>query len=264
LIQIISTLSSVDALNIKLGLMYLIEIICESSFDDNLLMEYSSGFEAIFQKGLEDENIQVKVASFKALTVFLASITKLELVMKFSAVLNILLHKCIELIKFDQESGIVTLESLNDLIETHPKFIKPILNDMLTIYAEIMEAEALEINLRITAMHGVYLLVNSHPTAVKKTQIFKTKYVEIYMKMLSEMDDTPVEEWANEFKDEVISKNDISLSTEEHLSQILEVLGNKFLLPLFINHIQSYLKSDQPNLQHAGLICMSILTENCH
>ncbi len=127
-----------DALNIKLALMYLIEIICEYSFDDKLLMEYSSGFEAIFQKGLEDENTQVKVSAFKTLTVFLSSITKLELVMKFSSVLNILLHKSIELIKFDQESGITTLESLNELIEIHPKFVKPILNDMLTIYVEIM------------------------------------------------------------------------------------------------------------------------------
>jgi hypothetical protein len=44
----------VDALNIKLAMMYLIEIICEYSFDDKLLMEYSAGFEAIFQKGLGD------------------------------------------------------------------------------------------------------------------------------------------------------------------------------------------------------------------
>ncbi len=48
-----------------------------------------------------------------------------------------------------------------------------------------MEAEALLVNLRITAMHGVYLLANSHPAAVKKTPIYKTKYVEVYMKMLS-------------------------------------------------------------------------------
>jgi len=41
-------------------------------------------------------------------------------------------------------------------------------------------------------------------------------------------------------------------------------MGNKFMMPLFISHIQQYLKSEQPNLQHSGLICMSILTENCH
>lgn len=70
------------------------------------------------------------------------------------------------------------------------------------------------VNLRTTAMHGVFLLASSHSAAVKKTQVFKTKYVNVYMKMLSEIHETSMEEWANEFKDEIISKNDISLSTE--------------------------------------------------
>jgi importin-5 len=107
--------------------MYTIEIVCENSFDDALLMEYSGGFVTLFQKGLEDQNIKVKVSAFKTLTIFLSSIQKLELVMKFSEVLNMLLEKAIELIKFDQDSGIVALESLNELMDTHPKFVKPIL-----------------------------------------------------------------------------------------------------------------------------------------
>jgi hypothetical protein len=41
-------------------------------------------------------------------------------------------------------------------------------------------------------MHGVLLLATSHPAAVKKTQIFKTKYVGVYMKMLSEIHETSV------------------------------------------------------------------------
>jgi hypothetical protein len=36
------------------------------------------------------------------------------------------------------------------------------------------------------------------------------------------------------------------------------------MLPLFIGSIQEYLKSDQPHMQHSGLTCMSVLTENCH
>jgi hypothetical protein len=50
-----------------------------------------------------------------------------------------------------------------------------------------MEAHALLTNLRITAMHGVLLLCTSHPGAVKKNQVFKKRYVEVYMKMLAEI-----------------------------------------------------------------------------
>lgn len=54
--------------------MYLIEIACEYSFDDKLLLEHSNVLSALFQRGLEDENIDVKTATFKTLTIFLVSI----------------------------------------------------------------------------------------------------------------------------------------------------------------------------------------------
>lgn len=82
--------------------MYLIEITCEYSFDDKLLLEHSGTLEALFQKGLEDPNIDVKTASFKTLTIFLASIEDENLVRKFENVLTVILSKCIELVKHDQ------------------------------------------------------------------------------------------------------------------------------------------------------------------
>jgi len=60
------------------------------------------------------------------------------MIKKFNSVLKTLLSKAIQLIQFDQESGIIALESLNELVEAHPKFIKPIFDDLLMIYAEIM------------------------------------------------------------------------------------------------------------------------------
>lgn len=61
----------------------MIELICECSFDDKLLMQYSSSLEVIFQKGLLDENNEVKVAAFKTLTIFLSSIDDEKMVKKF-------------------------------------------------------------------------------------------------------------------------------------------------------------------------------------
>lgn len=67
----------------KIALYYMIELICECSFDDKLLMQYSSSLEVIFQKGLLDENNEVKVAAFKTLTIFLSSIDDEKMVKKF-------------------------------------------------------------------------------------------------------------------------------------------------------------------------------------
>lgn len=84
------------------------------------------------------------------------------------------------------------------------------------------------------------------------------------MRMLTETGNMSVEEWSEELNDEIISKTDISLSTEEHMGHILPELTNKFMLPLFIPYIQQYLASPQVEHQHAGLVSMAILTEDCH
>lgn len=95
-------MASSDTHNMKMALYYMVEIICECSFDDKLLMQNSSSLEVIFQKGLMDESNEVKVAAFKTLTIFLSSIDDEKLVKKFEGVLQVLITKAIELIKYDQ------------------------------------------------------------------------------------------------------------------------------------------------------------------
>lgn len=51
--------------------------------------------------------------------------------------------------------------------------MKPVLNDLLMIYAEIMAESGLLVNLRITAMHGVFLMTTNHAAAIRKNQYFK-------------------------------------------------------------------------------------------
>lgn len=82
------------------------------------------------------------------------------------------------------------------MIEAHPKYIKPVFDDLLMIYTEIMETRQLLVNLRSTAMSGILTLCMNHHTLVRKSNHFKTRMVPSYMKMLAELDHTPMEEWA--------------------------------------------------------------------
>lgn len=66
--------SNAEDIKIKRALMYMVEITCEYSFDDDLLIKYSSDLSTIFSKYLEDANIDVRVSTFKSLCVFLGSI----------------------------------------------------------------------------------------------------------------------------------------------------------------------------------------------
>jgi hypothetical protein len=84
----------------------------------------------------------------------------------------------------------------------------------MAIFTEIMETPALLLNLRTTAMHGLFMICVSHPSAVRKNPYFQSNTVPAYMRMLAEPSSLSLEEWCEELNDEIISKNDISLSTE--------------------------------------------------
>lgn len=185
-------MGGVDSLNMKLSLMYMIEITCESAFNDSLLIGYSSQLLSIFDRGFADATNEVQVATFKTLTIFLSTISEESNMKQFSPLLKNILSKAIELIKFDQESGVAALESLNELIESHPKFIKPIFDNLLMMFSEIMETPQLLINLRSTAMAGILTLCTNHHTSVRRSEHFKTRMVPSYMKMLAEIDRTPL------------------------------------------------------------------------
>ena len=58
-------------------------------------MQNAAALEVIFQKGLLDENNEIKVAAFKTLTIFLSSIDDEKMVKKFEAVLQVLISKAI-------------------------------------------------------------------------------------------------------------------------------------------------------------------------
>ena len=54
------------------------------------------------------------------------------------------------------------------------------------------------------------------------------------------------------------------MSTEEHLAQIANELGNKFMFPLFVPYITEYIQYPHIKQQHAALTALAILVENCH
>lgn len=88
-------MSNGETQSMKMTLYYLIEISCESAFDDTLMLKNASNLDSIFQKGMADESNEVRAAAFKTLTIFLSCIEDEKLVKKFESVLQLLVNKAI-------------------------------------------------------------------------------------------------------------------------------------------------------------------------
>ena len=95
IINLIQAMANASATSMKISLYYLIEISCESAFEDDLMLKNASILDGIFQKGMEDEINEVRASAFKTLTIFLSCITDEKVVKKFDAVLQLLIKKAI-------------------------------------------------------------------------------------------------------------------------------------------------------------------------
>ncbi|KAL4480079.1 hypothetical protein ABPG74_020595 [Tetrahymena malaccensis] len=261
LMQLIQKFSQATTSNLKIGLMYLIEIICEYSFNDEELMKYSGELSAIFSKFMEDSDIKVRAETFKSLTGFLCSIEEEGLLKNFEGVFPTLISKCVECIQAEEEAGSTSLSSLVDLIDIHPKFVKPITYELLNLFTEIISTKQLSDCLRIKGLSGILSICTSCSAQVKKGDMFKTKTAPALIKMMTEVDSLSLEEWTEELDDEALSKNDPASAAEETLAKIGYELQNKYMLPIFIPLIKECLSTGNWNTIHAGLVAIANLTE---
>ena len=104
--------------------MYVFEILSEFHLTSAQLTSSRNEFITIFQKGLNDQDTNVKVASLKAVTAFLSSIEEQEVVLGFASILDIVLVTVVSALQKDEEQGRIALESLAELTQAHPEVWK--------------------------------------------------------------------------------------------------------------------------------------------
>lgn len=86
----------------------------------------------------------MSIATVKALTVFLSNIDDQDFIKDFSTVLPTILKILIDTVKEDENAATAILQSFDELIETHPSFVKPSLEDIFIIFSEILVTKELQ------------------------------------------------------------------------------------------------------------------------
>ena len=76
----------------------------------------------------------------RTLCCFLVTIGNEDFLKSFANVFPVLLQVSIQAIKEDEEVGRVSLESLSELVEVHPKFVKPHFQPLLQLVTEVLGA----------------------------------------------------------------------------------------------------------------------------
>ena len=79
------------------------------------------------------------------------------------------------------------------------------------------------------------------------------------MKILVELDQYSVEEWASDIENQNLSKESPCFFVQDSLIKLASILGSKFLLPQFIPFIMEGIKSEQWSLINASYLTIGAL-----
>lgn len=82
--------------------MYNFEVLSEYHLTEEFIVQHSAEFIQLFTSSLQENNIHIKVASLKAISIFLSSIDDESEVLKYRSIMEGLLTVVIEVMKEDE------------------------------------------------------------------------------------------------------------------------------------------------------------------
>lgn len=118
------------------------------------------------------------------------------------------------------------------------------------------------LGLRNQTISCLQTISSSCDVAVRKSENFKTKIIPAYLKVLVEIDQYSLEEWARDIDNQSLSKESPCFVIQESILKVANTLGHKFLVPQFIPFITEGIQNNQWSVVNASFISIGALIPN--
>ena len=263
-----------NALSRKFAI-FVIEVLCtlnavnESSLDETAI----NNFKEIFSKGLDDENIDVKVSTLHCVTEFLINIVNEDILLKFSCLTDKMLNALVSTLKYENEQknkdfseskGKAALETMIDIVDQHPKFWKGKTDTIITIVNEISKSKIFQNSIRECALELVYSLAKSSPSSIKKSTQFKSVFLPLLFNLLLEIDyENDEKGWEKNIEENENDADEMFYGVRDSFDRLAVDLGGDFVMGCTAEYIKKFLNSQNWIEVHAAFIAMGYLSEGC-
>ena len=158
--------------------IYIIEFLSDLSFFKcDLVKSNLNDFKNMFIKGLNDNDIQVKVSSLKSFCSFLKNLNDDILIEEFSELIENLLSCTLSILGNDEFSDKEILESLNNLTDFYPKFWKSKIEILIEVIVKISKEKKLSNNTRTSSLELIYSLSQRMPSKIRKSNNFINLFI---------------------------------------------------------------------------------------
>lgn len=223
-------------------------------------------FSKLFTQGLNDSDPKVRILTLKATTSMLNSISNKSLVMEFSSLAKPIINSLVYCLQNDEDGtkSKACLETLNFLTELHPKLWKEDLESFLDIICEILISNQISKQNQQSAFQLVLSFTKSTPAYVRKSTVFKEKFIPILMNLLKDVDNVnDLKTWTSLTEDNDNDHDEMHFAAREGIELFALDLGGKFILDLLMPYISKFLSSNDWLENHAAFVAIAWLTESC-
>ena len=255
--------------------VFLIEVLCTLNAVTEQVLDNTAinNFKEIFAKGLDDENIDVKVSTLNCVTQFLINISNEKLLLQFSGLTDKMLSALVSTLKHENEQkdvdiadskGKTALETMIEIIDQHPKFWKGKEDTIITIINEISKGKIFKNQIRECALELVYSLAKSTPSSIKKAGQFKLLFIPLLFNLMLEVDNENDEKkWEKNIEENEAEFDEMFYAVRDSFDRLALDLGGDYFMGVTAELIKKYLSSSNWVEVHAAFTAMAYMSEGC-
>jgi hypothetical protein len=263
LLSMLASMMPQENPKVRIFAMHCFEVLADVSKDITALAQMANDFKVVFEQGLKDADNNVRVASLRAVTCFLASLEDQEIVLKFVPTLEFILTIIVEALKTDEESGRVGLESLQELTNAHAEIWKNP-SKLLSITSEVMKHKGFQDGTRSAACEVILALSQNMPAVLRKAPEMKSAIFPALAMMLLEVE-TDTQTWEEAIEDVDMTGKDPVSTAMQALLRLSQDLGAKTTMACsdhIIAELLQSVKQQEPDWikVQAGFTMMGVLS----
>ncbi len=177
--------------------IYIVEVLCDlGAINEEVVQSSTSNFNNIFEKGLQDQDIQVKISALKATTQFISNLNNHTLVLKFSGLTQIIIETLVNALKNDLEKGKLALQSINNLCEAYPKLWKDKLELFIEVCCQILQEKSFDEGVKEPTLQIILTMTSKTPAFMRKSDAFNKTFLPLIFSLMLDVNcPNDIEAW---------------------------------------------------------------------
>lgn len=225
---------------------------------ENIILE-------VFQRGLTDESVEVRIATMLAFSSFFQSLAK-KAQPKYYQLVPAILNTLVPLHE-EENSDLLSkaLSAIIELAEVASKMFKGSFSALVGVCINMIQDKSLDDQARQNAMELMATFADNNPKLCKSDKEYVTSMVTQCLAFMAEVgaDDDDAEEWLAQEDIDFDESDTNHVAGEQTMDRLANKIGGKDLLPPTFTWLPRMLETGSWRDKHAALMCISAISEGC-